>query len=127
MPIDLRSNQNVICWHFEGRWSWRDFESAWAQTLALMDTTDQPLHVFYEIGSMVFYPTDVIAYLRSARVFGKPKHPCSGEHIVIGADQYIERLWHLGVQFLPQSFETHFVSTRADAYRLIESAHHTAC
>jgi hypothetical protein len=112
-------DHTVACWHFKGRWNWRQFDHAVAQTRLMAAQQPNRLDVIYDIREMGLPPADFAAQLLS-RVHLPLDFRGAGINVLVGGDHYVRLLLNTLEGRLPQAWRIYYADTLEEAHRVIQ-------
>ena len=121
MTIHVRwcvEDKGILCWTFEGRWTWAHLRQAIAQTRELGESYTGRVDLIIDVRQMGLPPANLTSgLLEFARMdFGFRE---DGINVLVGMDVYLKTLWDVLSQRLPASWQVHYAESLDEAYDLI--------
>jgi hypothetical protein len=92
MPITAEWGNNektIAYWDFEGVWTWDEFRSTQAQSIAMMRTVDHPVDVIANMERCQLFPQNAIMNYRVTELISAPNR---GRTVIVGGNVFIKAL-----------------------------------
>ncbi|MDX1993304.1 MAG: hypothetical protein SF029_13005 [bacterium] len=121
MPIEVRWNtedQELLCYQFDGKWTWDDLYEAVHQANLILDAVERPTPVIVDVSGISGIPSGAMS---QASGLMRRSHPNISFTVIVGANRFVRMMADMFTKLRPQSPHTYyFVTTLEEAYRVIQ-------
>lgn len=85
-------DRNTIIWTLIGRWTWDEFDAAWSEMIAMLDTAaGKKPDIVFDVRRMTMLPADVITRMKKDYL-NIP--PTAGRRLAVGVDTHLQLFWN---------------------------------
>lgn len=117
------ADQRVILWTITGKWTWKEFDTAYEKMQAMAASVNHNVDGIYDLSQSILIPADVTTHVK----FAFPYRPPNLRHVIaVGLDSYIQLLWNT-LTTMPslRQWRAHFVDTIEEAYAFIDHSNNS--
>ncbi len=112
------SQRAILCFTFNGTWSWDDLYDALSAGFDLADLVDHPIALLFDLRATTYLPEDLMAQLKHICVL---RHFNETFRVLITDLPFWRSLYTVCTRLFPSASARYYlVATPADACRLIE-------
>ena len=108
----------ILCWTFDGGWSWVHFRRAMNETRALCETYDGRIDLIIDVREMGLPPANLISGFGALANLDFSFRQ-DGINVLVGMDSYLRLLWNVLEKRLPQTWHVYYTGTLEDAHQII--------
>lgn len=102
MGIQVRwdnDEKTVICYSFEGRWTWDELHDAIAESRRLLDAVDYKVNTIADMRQSTILPPSLLS---NARAIMSGSHPNEGFTVVVGSNKLVQIMYDMTKRVYPR-------------------------
>jgi hypothetical protein len=116
-------DQMILRWDFTGQWGWETFLAAQQQTIDLMNTVPQTVHVIVDVSQSSRLPPGALAQFHN---FRRNETPNAGLVVLVGMNSFVKAAATMFLRIFPNDWGTvQFANTVQAARTIVRDSGHS--
>lgn len=124
MPIRVYwedTDQTIVRYDFEGRWTWDELYTAYYQAIAMENSVIQRVDIILDMRSSAFIPANALLHMKN---FSEKQPPNVGLSIFVTTNAFVTSLYSTAIRFYAKiAFYFRLVKTLDQAHTMIIDTH----